>query len=385
MANAYTPGLTVTTGAELRARRVLPIAGEVLVREGDNVDAQQVVAQTHLPGDITPVNVANLLSLPPSDVAECMLKNEGDRISIGEPLARTKGIFGVFKNMLTAKTAGTIENISSVTGQVIIRGESIPVQVLAHLTGVVEQVIPHSGVVIKARVTQVQGIFGVGGEAYGPIKVACQAHDEELTADLITSDMRGTVVLGGARVTVEAIHKAIQVGAAAIVCGGMDDQDLKAVLGYDLGVAITGSEKLGTTIIITEGFGEISMAQRTFMLLASHEGDMASVNGATQIRAGVMRPEVVVPLEHVKREAASGTSGRIPVTGGKRYEAGQLVLGRPVRIIRDPHFGVIGTVAGLPPEPRVLGSGSKARVLEVRFESGETVVIPRANVELIEG
>lgn len=385
MANAYTPGLTVTTGAELRARRVLPIAGEVLVREGDNVDAQQVVAQTHLPGDITPVNVANLLSLPPSDVGECMLKKEGERIEVGEPLARTKGIFGVFKNTLTAKTAGTIENISSVTGQVIIRGESIPVQVLAHLTGVVEQVIPNSGVVIKARVTHVQGIFGVGGEAYGPIKVACQAHDEELTADLITPDMRGTVVLGGARVTVEAIRRAIQVGAAAIVCGGMDDQDLKAVLGYDLGVAITGSEKLGTTIIITEGFGEISMAQRTFMLLASHEGDMASVNGATQIRAGVMRPEVVIPLEHVKREAASGRAAGLSALAGKRYEAGQLVLGRPVRIIRDPHFGVIGTVAGLPPEPRVLGSGSKARVLEVRFESGETVVIPRANVELIEG
>ena len=67
------------------------------------------------------------------------------------------------------------------------------------------------------------------------------------------------------------------------------------------------------------------------------------------------------------------------------YPDGQLTLGRPVRIIRDPYFGQIGSVSGLPAEPQVLDSGSKARVLEVRFDSGESVVIPRANVELIEG
>ena len=79
-------------------------------------------------------------------------------------------------------------------------------------------------------------------------------------------------------------------GAAALVSGGIDDEDLKEFLGYDLGVAITGNEQLGLTVIVTEGFGEIAMAQRSFDLLHSHVGDVASVNGATQIRAGVMRP-----------------------------------------------------------------------------------------------
>ncbi len=56
-----------------------------------------------------------------------------------------------------------------------------------------------------------------------------------------------------------------------------------------------------------------------------------------------------------------------------------------MRIIRDPHFGVLGTVGALPSEPQVLDSGSKARVLEVKLDSGDSVIIPRANVELIEG
>ena len=41
------------------------------------------------------------------------------------------------------------------------------------------------------------------------------------------------------------------------------------------------------------------MAARTFGLFQALQGRTASINGATQIRAGVIRPEVIVPLEGV--------------------------------------------------------------------------------------
>ena len=59
-------------------------------------------------------------------------------------------------------------------------------------------------------------------------------------------------------------------------------------------------------------------------------------------------------------------------------------MGTTVRVIRDPYFGVLGTVASLPSEPQSLGSESRARVLNVDTGEGETVTVPRANVELIE-
>ena len=374
MAQAYTPGLKVTNRITHQARRILPIKGDVLVKKGDAVTAEQVVAQTFMPGDIEPVNLANLLSMPPSDVADCMLKQAGDTIKVGEPLAQTKGIFGMFKNIYKSKHEGTLEQVSHVTGQVIIRGAPLPVEVKAYLSGTVTEVIPEEGVIIENDVTFIQGIFGVGGETFGSIKLAAKSHEQELTEDLITPDMKGCIVIGGARVTHKAIKKAIEVGAAGVVSGGIDDQDLKLILGYDLGVAITGTERIGITVMVTEGFGEIAMAERTFDLFRSRAGDMAAINGATQIRAGVMRPEVVIPLspDEKKHEVEPA------------HTEGQLEIGRPVRIIRDPYFGLIGDVAGLPAEPHVLGSGSKARVLEVALDSGESVVVPRANVELIE-
>jgi hypothetical protein len=375
VAKAYTPGLKVAARTRHRARRLLPIAGEVLVKVGDGVTAHQIVAQTFLPGDVTPLNIANLLSLPPADVPDCMLKKAGDRIAVGEPLARTKGIFGKFRTEYASKVAGTIEAISSVTGQVVLRGEPQPLQVDAYLAGTVIETIPAEGCVIEAEVTFVQGIFGIGGEAFGPIRMACESHEQELTGDLIKPDMKSCVVIGGARITMEAIERARQAGASAVVTGGMDDKDLEQLLGYNLGVAITGSEQVGLTLILTEGFGEISMAERTFKLLASRKGEDATVNGTTQIRAGVMRPEIVIPLS--KEQLARESEAELSV--------GYLDVGMPVRIIRDPYFGLIGSVSALPPEPQVLASGSKARVLEVKLESGEAVLVPRANVELIEG
>ena len=175
--------------------------------------------------------------------------------------------------------------------------------------------------------------------------------------------------------TSEAILKAIDIDAAGVISGGIDDHDLKEILGYDLGVAITGSETLGVSLIITEGFGDISMAKRTFELLQSSAGRESSINGATQIRAGVIRPSIIIPVDD-----------SVPVSDGDTVHApGMLEIESPVRIIRDPYFGKIGKVHSLPSKPQRLESGTKTRVLEVMMENSDILTIPRANIERIEG
>jgi len=375
MAHAYTPGLMVTPRHRHRVRRVLPIPGDVLVEAGNRVAARDVVAHANQPGDITPINLANQLSMPPGDVPAAVIVSEGDAISVGQTIAKTPGIFGMFQADYLSKVAGRVESISHVSGQLIVRGDPVPVEVLAYLSGEVVELIPEQGVVIEAEATYIQGIFGIGGEAYGPLRMACDTPDQPLSVDLLQEEMRGCVVVGGARVTGETVRRAIEMGVSALVSGGIDDQDLRDILGYDLGVAVTGSEKIGLTLIITEGFGDIGMARRTFELLQSCTGRETAVNGSTQIRAGVQRPEIVIPL---------GTAAATDDQGNGRM-SGALEVGTPVRIIRDPYFGVLGRVASLPSEPHILDSGAKARVLNVECESGETLTIPRANVEIIGG
>lgn len=114
------------------------------------------------------------------------------------------------------------------------------------------------------------------------------------------------------------------------------------------------------------------MATRTFELLKSRAGALASVNGATQIRAGVLRPEVVIPHEIVSGVSAEEISST-------------LEIGATVRIIRDPYFGKVGSVTGLPVALQKLETEAEVRVATVRLQNGDEVTLPRANLELVQG
>jgi hypothetical protein len=372
VAHAYTPGLRVTGRTVIQKTRRLPLPGEVVVKKGDRVKAEMVVARTELPGNVKTVNVANILGLPPADVPATMTRKIGDRVKEGEVIAATKSFFGVFKSEAKANTTATIEAISEVTGQVTLREAPIPVEVDAYIDGVVVEVMPREGVVVEANGAFIQGIFGVGGEQSGVLKRVVQGPGEPLTADLVPADAGGSILIGGSQVDRRAIVKAREAGAKGIVVGGIDAEELRLFLGFDLGVAITGSEDIGLTVVCTEGFGRLTMARKTFELLGSLEGKGASINGATQIRAGVQRPEIIVPLEG--GAAAESEKG---FTGG-------LEVGSPIRIIRQPYFGRLGSVADLPPELKPLETEASVRVLSVRFPDGSEAVVPRANVEMIE-
>jgi hypothetical protein len=374
MGHAYTPGLKVTEKVLLTKKRILPLKGEVIVRVGDKVKPDTVVARTFLPGAVEPVNVANILGVPPEDVIHHMLRKEGERVKENEVIAKSKSFFGLFSSECKSRAEGTIESISSITGQVLIRGNPQPVEIRAYLDGEVVEVFSNEGVAVSTWGSFVQGIFGIGGETHGKIKVVSEDNQSILTDREIDKNCEGMVLIGGSLVTAEAIRKAVSVKAKGIVVGGFDDKDLRDFLGYDLGVAITGSEELGITLVVTEGFGQINMAERTFSLLKSKEGKEACINGATQIRAGVIRPEVVIPFEgNVKRKAEE-----------EEFESIGLEIGRAIRVIREPHFGKLGKVVNLPPALQKLESESHARVLEVEFSDGGKAIIPRANVELLE-
>lgn len=375
MAHSYTPGLTVTEQAVIRRRRQLPIPGKVLVQAGDRVQANQPVARAELPGKVYPLNLANQLSIAPEEIKEYLVKKEGESIQKDEILAENKPLIKWFKTEIRSPVTGTVESLSIVTGQVLLREPPQVLDVLGYVDGSVVEVQPKQGVTVETTCTLIQGIFGIGGETWGTVFVAAKSPDDVLTPNHLTADMKGRIVVGGSFLPAETLTKAKQSGLAGLVVGGIHDKDLRALLGYDLGVAITGTEQVGFTLILTEGFGTIPMAQKTFALLSAHVGQKASISGSTQIRAGVIRPEIIIPKE------AGTVSGAATAT----VQREGIRIGDPVRIIRDPLFGKIGQVSALPPDLQKIPTESEVRVLEVKFHDGQTTVIPRANIEVIEG
>ncbi|TKS63398.1 MAG: hypothetical protein EWM73_01485 [Nitrospira sp.] len=375
MAHSYTPGLTVTEQAVIRRRRMLSLPGSVLVTTGATVRANQAVARAELPGKVYPMNLANQLGVAPDEINEYLIKKAGDPVQKDEILAENKPLMKWFKTEILSPITGAVESVSTITGQVLLREPPRVLELLGYVDGRIVEVIPQQGVVVETNCSLVQGIFGIGGETWGEIVIAVTSPDEALSPRHLTADMQGKVVVGGSFISSDALARAKEVGVAGVVIGGIHDKDLRALLGYDLGVAITGTEQVGFTLILTEGFGTIPMADKTFRLLSAHAGQPASISGATQIRAGVIRPEIIIPH---RAGSVTGTSATLPERGG-------IQIGDQVRIIRDPLFGKIGEVANLPSELQKIPTESEVRVLEVRFADSSTAMIPRANIELIEG
>ena len=373
MAHAYTPGLKVLQHSKVRKERRLPIKGEVKMQKGDIVQADEIIAKTNLPGNVHMVKVANRLNISPADIYDVLTIKEGDDLKKGDMVAETQGLFGFFKSELRSPVSGQVESISDVTGQIVMREEPLPVEVDAYVSGTVSEIIMDEGVVIESDAAYVQGIFGIGGEARGNLEIVSNSRDDELRIEDINESHSDKIIVGGSFVSIEAYKKALKLNVRGIVVGGFNYFDLEEVLGYRLGVAITGTEDLATSLVVTEGYGNIKMSDRTFELLKTHNGKFVSINGATQIRAGVIRPEIVIPLKE----------NDIPNDVDVDKERLGIEEGSLVRVIRAPYFGKIGNVTGLPPELQQMESETMVRVAQVNID-GDDIVIPRSNLEMLE-
>src|SRR5687767_8879169 len=374
-----TPQPTIATNILVRRERRLPLPGQVLVRAGQRVEPSDTVASTTLAGESVQVDVAADLSLPPSAVLRRL------RISPGQPVERDELLAlrgGVGSRESRSPVAGTFAGYDSATGHATITPPSELVSVQAHLKGIVTDLIPYYGAVIETPATLIRGIFGVGGEQHGVLKVLSTNHDDPITADMIDARATYAVILGGSEVLADALRRAVELGARGIITGSIRASELADFLGYDgfdawrLGASCASSlngtllvpSRLHTqgssgwtfpppnpraptplprdfVLIITEGFGAVPMALRTFETLASQDGQEVAVDATTVLRGGLSRPEIIIPLPRT-------TAVRfLDDTGPK------LAVGTTVRILSPAYLGQTAEIVSLPNEPRPTQSG----------------------------
>lgn len=359
----------------VRKRRDLPLRGQVLVSQGSTVTADSVVAEAYRDGELRIVRAAEELGVRPEEVGTYLRLSIGDSVRQGDCIAEIQGLWGLLKTKVISPIEGSIEFISPATGHIGVRGPKDRVALTAYLDGVIAEVEPERGVVVEARASFVQGIFGVGGERVGALKLLGIPLDRKVTLECIPPDASGCVLVGGHSPTLEALREAAARGAVGFVTGSIDDATLKEYVGYDIGVAITGDEPVPMTVIITEGFGAIPMNARVEAIMRDVNGKRVSINGATQVRAGAIRPEIIGAPSAI--QPGNGADG-IDESGGEG-----LRVGGAVRVIRVPYFGQRAVITELPRELERIETGASARVARLRLEAdGREVVVPRANLEM---
>lgn len=333
------------------------------------------------------VSVAKELDIWPASLRMYMRFQEGAEVKQGMALAAApRGVN--FMDYSYSPVSGIIEKVCTKTGTVTIVRPIKATVVDAYLPGVVTEVVSDRGAVVETTGAVIQGVFGIGFENYGTLRVLARHAGDEVGADRVPDNCNGLVLVAGSHISYEALRKALDGGATGVISGGADSGDLVKLIGKEIGVGITGQEDIPMTVILTEGFGGMAMADRIFGLLARADGRPVSLNGSTQVRAGVIRPEIVLA-----DQAAAQTATEAEAEAGAEAGAGagpanqpvalnQAYVGARVRVVAKPYFGLWGTVVALPEERRRVESEIEVRTAEVRLDDGRVVGVPDANLEI---
>lgn len=368
------------SGALARIERRLPHPGKVLVRVGQRVEPEDVVASCFIPGTPQIVNLSRALMIAPSKIERAMRLELGNKVAQGEILARTSRFGG---RTCLAPVSGEIAAVDTETGYVTIVPDSSAHELQASVRGVVMEELPFEGVRIETPAAQVYGAFGFGDERSGVLRLLVTDPSEPILPEMLDARSAYAIVIGGSSITAAALRRAAQGNVRGVIVGGIDEAELRAFLGWESIAAwrpgirpwsmplVATNQQQGLTLVVTEGFGINPMSAPLFELLTSHDRQEAFIEGATSLRGPLHRPRVVIPL-----------SSRTP---GLQVEAPRPVL-RPemtARLLDHDHMGQIVRVRAVPALPRRLPSRVRAPVVEVMLEDGTTAIVPRAAVEVL--
>lgn len=348
---AITPSLTtIKPLTKIRQERMLPQAGEVVVRRGQQVTPVQVVARASQQRGFTILPAAELLGVSPEDVADYLLVEEGAAVQRQKPLLRKPGLLR--QRRLASPVNGILYQVRN--GRLILQQTPDLIEVRAMMHGLVVDFIANRGVMIETRGTLIEGAWGSGQEGVGALRTVAGAAKEPLRSEHIDVDARGAILVAGRIDRRDVLEEAEENSVRGVIAGSAPATLMAAM------------RRVRFPIVLTEGFGAQPMADPIFDLLRQSEGRDASLFAA---RSG--RPEIVIPLPALQEEEEA--RGRPePVTVGRR-----------ARILRAPYAGEIGEVVAIHTRSQSTNIGLRAAGADVALSGGKVVFVPFANLDLI--
>lgn len=376
----YTPSLKRAESCVVTKVRRLRPPCRIKVSAGQKVNVGSILAILEGPGVGHMILLENTELAIPLDILltnfgfdyiNCVTKKIGEHVSKDEIVARRNPL-GKLERIYKSPYEGVISTIRE-PGVLGIR-EIKEVNVTAFVPGTVSHIIPDREIALETAAALIQGIYGIGGETSGELEVLVESPSEVAKIDELAQNHAGKILVCGSSLQQGFLSKAKEIGVKGIVVASLDNDELTSFLNFSPSM-ITGHEHAGLTLVMTQGFGSIPMLEATYGILKKFEGKTAFLNGSTQMRAGVIRPEIIIPRDDLSLAQCRSMRG---------IDSEGLTKGMRVRVLGGEYFGQIGVVNDLSPKSGKLETESEVQVLEVVLQKLGPIIIPKANVEPIE-
>jgi len=235
--------------------RLLP-DGTMIVREPEEFAADRVA-----------VTAAQDLRLRPSELKAYLRVEEGQKVERGQTLASI-GRPGLDLRAGRAPVRGKVTDINLDYGVITIDPLREELDVRAWIPGEV-CAANDRGCTIRCSAMRIVGCWGQGGEREGRLTLG---------------DAGKNAIVVRSHVSVAELEALASVGVAGVIAGSAHLRDIGAV-------------KPQFTLVLTESFGDAQMSAEIRDALVPHEGHQAYLDGTTELRVGVRRPRVIIPVE----------------------------------------------------------------------------------------
>ena len=335
--------------------RLLPIEGRVLVHIGQTVKPETIVAEATLAPHVEVLDVRPIIAgTNRSDFESMKERGVGERVEAGDVIIATGG---TLNRVLRAKNNGIIRAISPT--QVLLEVTKNPHRLRAAYFGKVIEIIPDRGVILEMQGSLVQGVWGNGQFAAGKLIAVADISNQVLEPELLKTDCVDTIVLAGHCRSIETVRRANVLPIRGLIVGSISSNLIPAI------------QKLNFPVVVINGFGPIGMDDTSFRLLHGSQGRTIALNGQPWDREMGFRPEVFIHLE-IDEKLSSAKALR-------EFEVGQ-----NVRVNTLPYLPQVGIIQKIRPEPALLPSGIQAMAADVKLKSGQLILVPLNNLDVIE-
>jgi hypothetical protein len=350
---ASVPTFHILPLSTITRTRLLPYPGRVLAQVGQKVSPSDVVADTSLSRKHVIIDLAEKLQQPSEKVDAFVRVKRGQQVAKGDLLAESDGIFG---REALSPTAGRVVALGG--GKLVLETGRAILEIHAGLFGVVTEVIEERGVVIRASGAVVQGVWGNGKLDAGVLLSLIDKPEETLEASRLDVSLRGSVILAG-----HVADAAVLKNAAELPVRGLVLSSLSPTL-------VSVARQAPYPILLLDGFGRRPMNEMAFKLLSTNLRRDAAINAESLDRKKGIIPELFLslPFNQEPPEAPA-------------FE--KFAPGQTVRVISMLRPGKTGTLTRIPDDLAILPSGVRAKAAHVRLESGDEILVPLSNLEVL--
>jgi hypothetical protein len=205
----------------IRRELSLPVAGAVLVRMNEKVQAGDVLAEGEPASRYYSLDLARALGVPAREAVKHVRRERGERVDAGDVLA---GPVGVTRRTLRAPAAGEVLGLQD--GRLIFEARGAVVALRASFSGVVVGTDGLQSVTLETTGALVQAVWGNGKQETGVMRQVASTGGDKLEPEQFDLSLRGAVLL--------AVVRLDQRRSVPVVTGKrMRDQRCKALQRQD--------------------------------------------------------------------------------------------------------------------------------------------------------